>query len=92
MASPGTISFHAAPAQFCAFNLILAPIQQPLTTSTYEVRNLTGDVLRYLCNAVPSTSYRHKGDGWTRVSVPLRDEKQLTAHLKDFHEWAYRKA
>lgn len=74
----------AGPAQFRAFHPVVS-------TVVYEVRNMTGDAVRYLCNAVPLASYLHKGDGWTRVTVPTRDEGLLLDHLKDFFEYAYRK-
>lgn len=49
----------------------------------YQIHDLAAPDCGYLCNAVPSASYRHLGDGWTRVSVPLRDEVELLRHLND---------
>lgn len=71
-----------------AFNPIIA---EKMLTVSYEVRNVVGTAYRYLCAAVPSASYAHRGDGWTRVTVPERDEQQLRIHLNDFFLLSYRK-
>jgi hypothetical protein len=86
MASQGTISFQVAvAAQFCANH------QAKPLVATYEVKNVTGASYLYLCNAVPLASCLHKGDGWTRVTVPIAAEEALLDHLKNFFEYAYKK-
>lgn len=86
MASQSVVVFHpATPAQFSAIN------QPKSFIASYEVRNMSGMSYLYLCNAVPNASYLHKGDGWTRVTVPVTAEAALLAHLQDFFEYAYRR-
>lgn len=82
-----SIVFHRSVSQ-PSFNPTLA---ERILTVTYEVRNLTGEAILYLANAVPLASHRHQGNGWTRVSAPLRDELRLLAHLENFHEYGWRK-
>lgn len=71
-------SVHAAaPSRTFSPILVQAPV-------AYEVKNLVGSAHTYLCNAVTSASYTHIGNGWTRVSIPARDERILLSHLVDF--------
>lgn len=92
MASQNVVFHTAAPARFCAFHPVLfvamAQAERPVTVS-YEVRNLNGDSLHYLSNAVPSVSYLHLGNGRTRVTAALRYGATLEQYLADFHEYAY---
>lgn len=62
-----------------------APLPVSSATVCFDVRALVGDPLRYLLTAVPSASYWHKGDGWTRICASAREEATLMAHLREFH-------
>jgi hypothetical protein len=98
--STQAVSFHAVPARPCAINLsdldawlleqMLARPPLGLVVQ-YEVRNVTGYAERRLFQACPSCSLHHKGDGWTRVSVPARDERCLVQHLEACFEYAWRR-
>lgn len=62
------------------FNPVLA---KKILVASYDVKDLFGVETTYLNNAVPQASWTHRGNGWTRVSVPTRHETELVRHLVD---------
>lgn len=79
MQGQGTIAIQATQPR--TFNPAL--VQKHTVTVRYEVYELSNPDCGYLCNAVPSASYHHKGNRWTLVSLPARDEGDLLRHLRD---------
>lgn len=55
-------------------------------TKCHDVRGLSGAMSDTLTLMVKTASYKHLGNGWTRVCVPLEDEPAL---LRFFKEWRY---
>lgn len=69
----------------------LQPLRKDTTLiASYDVFDMSGQECIYLCTALPSVSYRHKGDRWTHISVPMRDELALLRYLDD-NRCTYRK-